>query len=208
MRVTSKGGYDMKRIRFIGFSVLILLLFSLTSALARSWEIDKAHTNFYFTVDHIFSKVRGVFNEYTGEIVFDPDNLAGSRFYFEIKVDSINTNIAKRDKHLQSPDFFDAGQFPLLTFESKTITDKGEGRYDVAGVFTVKGVSYDLVLPLQLAGVKEHPAVRGKDVAGFNGTLTIDRLAYKIGTGKFYDLGVVGKNVDILVTIEALSEKK
>ncbi len=196
----------MKRVSFFA-TLVIAAFFMVNSAVARTWEVDKAHSNFYFTVDHIFSKVMGHFNEYSAEVVFDPANLEASYFYFEIKAESVDTNIAKRDKHLQSPDFFDAAKFPLLTFRSKSIADKGNGKYDVAGIFTVKGEEYELLLPLRLVGVKEHPAVKGKDVIGFNGSVSIDRLAYKVGTGKFYDLGVVGKTVDILVSIEALSGK-
>ncbi len=48
---------------------------------------------------------------------------------------------------------------------------------------------------------------KGKEVVGFNGRVTIDRLAHKIGTGKFYDMGVVGKDVEIFVSLEALSGK-
>src|SRR5690606_18072337 len=113
-----------------------------------------------------------------------------------------------RDKHLQSGDFFDSGKFPLMTFESTQINDVGNNKYEVLGKFTVKGKSYDLTLPLVLAGIKAHPAVKGKEVIGFNGELTIDRLAYQIGTGKFYDLGIVGKDVKIFVTFEALSDKR
>jgi polyisoprenoid-binding protein YceI len=194
-------------------SILSLALFFFIAstqpllAAVRSWELDKAHTNFYFTVDHIYSKIRGHFNEYSGEVQFDPKNLAESKFSFKIETASIDTNIAKRDKHLQSADFFDADKYPLMTFESTKITDAGNGLYQVLGKFTVKGVEYELLLPLTLAGVKDHPMVKGKEVAGFNGKVTIDRLAYKVGSGKFFDLGIVGKDVEILVTIEALADK-
>lgn len=191
---------------------VVALLFLLANApnlqaAARAWELDAPHSNFYFTVDHIYSKVRGQFNTFSGEVRFDPNNLADSRFSFKIEVDSIDTNIAKRDKHLLSEDFFDAGKFPVMTFESAKITDAGNNLYNVAGKFTVKGVAYDLVLPLTFAGIKDHPAAEGKEVAGFNGTVTIDRLTYKVGSGKFYDMGLVGKDVEILVTLEALSDK-
>lgn len=171
----------------------------------KAWELDKAHSNFYFSVDHIYSKVNGHFNDFSTEVKFDPANLAGSSFSFKIATASIDTNIAKRDKHLQSEDFFNAGKYPSMTFESVEITDAGNNVYEVKGKFTVKGKVYDLVLPLTLAGVKAHPAVKGKNVAGFNGTLKIDRLAYGIGNGKFYNMGVVGKDVDILVSLELLS---
>jgi polyisoprenoid-binding protein YceI len=198
----------MKKLSF--FAIVFLLLFSNAanlSAAARTWEIDTVHSNFYFTIDHVYSKVRGQFNEYSGEVKFDPDNLADSRFFFEIRIDSIDTNIAKRDKHLLSADFFDAGKFPVMTFESVKITDAGNNLYEVAGKFTIKGEVFDLVLPLTFAGIKAHPAVEGKEVAGFNGTVTIDRLAHKVGDGKFYKMGLVGKDVDVLVTLEVLSDK-
>jgi polyisoprenoid-binding protein YceI len=184
-------------------------LFTIRPVLAASpeWEMDKAHSNFYFTVQHIFSHIRGHFNEYSGQIIFDPDHLEKAKFFFEISVDSIDTNIAKRDKHLLSADFFDAGKYEKMTFASTGVTAKGDNVYDVAGKFTVKGKSYDLVLPLVFAGPKDHPAAKGKEVAGFNGTVTIDRLAYGVGTGKFYDMGIVGKEVEILVSLEVMRDK-
>lgn len=196
--------------------ILLLVLFGFgyvlawgqpAAAAAREWEVDKAHSNIYFTVDHVYSKVRGHFNEFTSTMAFDPANLKESRFAFEIKVGSIDTNIEKRDKHLLSPDFFDAAKYPAMTFTSTAITEGGKGVYNVAGKLTVKGKEHDLTLPLTLAGVKEHPAMPGKQVIGFNGTITVDRLALQIGDDKFYKMGLVGKDVEVLVTIEALSAK-
>jgi polyisoprenoid-binding protein YceI len=174
---------------------------------ARSWDLDKAHSNIYFSIDHIFSKVRGHFNEFKSEVYFDPQNLQESRFAFEIMVDSIDTNIGKRDKHLLSADFFDAGKYPLISFTSEKITEAGNGVYDVFGKLTIKGEAYDLTLPLTLVGVTDHPSQKGKEVAGFNGEITIDRLAHKVGNGKFFDGGIIGKDVDVLVTLEVLSDK-
>ncbi|WP_163337360.1 YceI family protein [Desulfopila sp. IMCC35008] len=198
----------MSKIKAILTAFCVSLLFATQSqAGARAWDIDKAHSNFYFSVDHIFSKVHGFFGDYSGEVHFDPKNLAESKMVFEIDVKSINTAIAKRDKHLLSADFFDAAKHPKLVFTSNKILSSGENTFDVHGVFTVKGKKYDLVLPLTLEGIKDHPMEKGKEVAGFNGKITIDRLAYGIGSGKFFEYGVVGKDVEILVTLEVLSTK-
>jgi polyisoprenoid-binding protein YceI len=198
----------MKRFSCIIAALISLVLVGQTVlAAARSWELDNAHSSFYFRVGHIFSKVNGQFNDFSSEVIFDPNNLAESRFFFQIKTESIDTNIAKRDRHLQSVDFFDADKYPLITFESYKITDAGNNVYQVFGKFTVKGETHDLMLPLTLAGIKDHPAVKDKEVIGFNGEVTIDRLVYKVGTGKFYEIGIVGKDVEILVTLEALSDK-
>jgi len=190
-------------------SLLLTLFFGIQNvhAEATAWELDKAHSNFYFSVDHIFSKINGHFGEYSGTINFDPNNLTDSKFIFEIQVDSINTHIPKRDKHLLSADFFNEPDFPVIRFVSKNIADAGNNLYNVSGTFTVKGKDYDLVLPLTLAGVKDHPMIKETKVAGFNGKITIDRLAYGVGTGKFYEYGVVGKDVEIFVSLEVLSKK-
>jgi len=198
----------MKKLNFAGLSLILFVLIAQSAyGAAREWELDRAHSNIYFSVDHIYSKIQGHFNELTAKINFDTTNMQESRFFFEVKVDSIDTNIGKRDKHLLSADFFDAGKYPLITFESKTITDRGNGVYELAGKLNVKGKVYDLTLPLTLAGIKDHPAVQGKQVAGFNGKITVDRLTLNIGDEKFYKMGIVGKDVEILVTLEALRFK-
>ncbi len=196
-------------------TIHILMVFLLAGGLgatnahaeARTWELDKDHTFFYFTVDHIYSKVRGQFLDYSGMVRFDPENLADSRFDFTIAVKSVDTHNSKRDRHLRSDDFFDADTFPKMTFVSTGITRTGADTFDVAGSFSVKGVAHDLVLPLTFAGITDNPMKEGQQVAGFNGSLTIDRLQYKVGSGKYYEMGVVGKDVDILVSMELLSDK-
>ena len=196
----------MKLLQLLAVTAIATIVWA-TSAFsaAPTWNLDKAHSGIYFSIDHIFSKVNGHFNEFSTDIAFDPADLAGSKFDFEIQVGSIDTNIVKRDKHLLSADFFDAGGFPTMTFKSSKISDQGNGMYDVAGTLTIKEKDYNLTLPLKLEGIKEHPAKKGTDVAGFNGRVTIDRLAHGVGTGKFYDMGVVGKDVDVFVTLEVLS---
>ena len=197
----------MKTIISALLTLLLIMSGTTVFGAARSWEVDKAHSAVYFTIDHIFSKTRGHFNEFDVKVNFDPAQLDQSSFVFTIDVDSIDTNITKRDKHLVSADFFDSGKFPQMTFTSTRITDEGNGLYNVVGTLNVKGNDYDLTLPLKLEGVVEHPAKKGTEVAGFNGTVVIDRLAHGVGSGKFYDMGVVGKDVEVLVTLEVLSGK-
>ena len=198
----------MKKSLF-ALTLAVLLLFGQhASAAARAWELDTDHSNVYFSIDHIYAKVQGRFTAIAATIHFDPANLKESRVDFEIKVDSIDTGIKQRDDHLRSADFFASSDHPLITFTSNAVTAAGEGVYQVAGTLTVKGKSRDLVLPLTLAGVKDHPVTPGKQVAGFNGRLSVDRLALGVGDGKFYKMGLLGKDVDVLVTLELLADKK
>ena len=198
----------MKKALF-SLTLAVLLLFGQNaSAAARAWELDTDHSNVYFSIEHIYAKVQGRFAAIAATVHFDPANLKESRFDFEIKVDSIDTGIKQRDDHLRSADFFASSDHPLITFTSNAVTAAGEGVYQVAGTLTVKGKSRDLVLPLTFAGVKDHPATPGKQVAGFNGRLSVDRLALGVGDGKFYKMGLLGKDVDVLVTLELLADKK
>lgn len=197
----------MKKISvFLAFLFSFVALQTANSAIPV-WKLDKAHSNFFFSVDHIYSKVQGNFADFTGEVSFAPDMLEKSKFDFTIKVKSINTGIGKRDKHLLSEDFFNESQYPELKFVTSRVVKAGDSTYDVHGKFVVKDKSFDLILPLKLVGVKDHPMQKGQEVAGFNGMVTIDRLVLGIGTGKFADYGVVGKNVDIFISLEVLREK-
>ena len=198
----------MKKSLFTLTLAVLLLFGQNASAAARAWELDTDHSNVYFSIEHIYAKVQGRFTAIAATVHFDPANLNESRFDFEIKVDSIDTGIKQRDDHLRSADFFASSDHPLITFTSNAVTAAGEGVYQVAGTLTVKGKSRDLVLPLTFAGVKDHPATPGKQVAGFNGRLSVDRLALGVGDGKFYKMGLLGKDVDVLVTLELLADKR
>jgi polyisoprenoid-binding protein YceI len=190
--------------------LLVLLLFFLMlaplQATAQQWKIDPVHTNFFFEIKHTFATVRGQFMDFSGDVYFDPDNPEKSRFDFVIQVDSIDTKVGKRDTHLRSPDFFDSGRYPLITFKSAKVSRTGDNKYIVAGTLTIKDVSRDLALEFVYHGQKANPLKAGELVAGLDSRLTVDRLEYHVGDGKFYKMGVVGKDVDILFTLELLRD--
>lgn len=177
------------------------------SAQAPSWDIDEDHTNFYFRVTHIYSDVIGRFKDYKGRVLFDPMNPENSEMSFEIEVKSIDTGVRKRDKHLRSEDFLDASEYPLITFTSSSIEKIDDSNFKVIGTLTIKDVSKEITIPLSYAGTMDHPLVTNTEVAGFNGEITIDRLEYGVGDGKYYDMRVVDKDVTILLTTEVMRKK-
>lgn len=195
----------MKIIRLLILSMLLLPGTQVTAA-ENMWQLDAAHSSVSFRVNHVLAKVVGVFEDYDVRVTLNPEDLEGSNFYIEVKTDSVNTLLAKRDKHLKAADFFDARKFPLITFQSKTVTDQGDGLLTVQGTLTVKEKEYAMTLPVQYLGLADHPMKKGSQVIGLNIETTLDRLAYGIGNGSFFKKGLVGKDVEVLISLEMLNK--
>lgn len=193
-----------KTIGVLAIIISVLVLANTALASAEKWEIDKAHSNIYFDVKHTFSTVRGLFNDFSGTLLIDTDNPEASSVEFEVKVDSINTNIAKRDEHLRSADFFETKKFPVMTFKSRSVSPVKDNQYIVTGDLTIKDVTKTIDVPFTYFGIIENPMKKGQMIAGFEGKFAINRLDYKVGTGKFADMGVISEGVRIVVTLEAV----
>jgi len=198
----------MKKTVFIAMLALLAVVLSPPDrAAAAQWEFDRAHSSFFFDIKHIFYTTRGYFEDYRGTFRFDPDQPDDSRIDITIATKSITTQHKKRDQHLRSDDFFDVKRFPSMRFESRRIRHLGGGNYAVDGRLTIKDVARDITVPFRLLGVRENPFDADQLVAGFEARFTIDRLEYHVGSGKYYEMGAVGKDVDILISLEMLRDK-
>ena len=139
-----------------GMILFVLLLIGQPAAMAYEWQLDRSHSGIMFEIKHIYSAVRGNFNDFSGNVFFDPSQPENSRADFTVQVDSIYTGIAKRDNHLRSGDFFDANKFPQMTFKSTRVTHKEGNRYAFEGQMTVKDVTQKMDLEFVYLGEKEN----------------------------------------------------
>ena len=188
------------------FAALCILV-PFAHAVTPDWTVDKIHSGVHFDIQHIYATVRGGFDEFDALIRFDPANLGESRFDFTVAVKSVNTQNAKRDHHLLSGDFFDEGNYPKMAFKSSAISHLEGNRYAVTGTMTIKDVSQNITVPFTYFGSKPNPFNPKQLVAGFEAHMNLDRLSYHVGDGKFFKMGVVGKDVTVLITIEATRDK-
>lgn len=179
-----------------------------TTAQAATWDIDQAHSSVGFSIRHIFSKVPGFFDKFSGTIEFDPANPTAASVKVDIDPASINTKNTQRDEHLRSGDFFDVAKFPAMSFQSTKVT-KGEGNaLSVEGNLTMHGVTKPVTLAVTFLGA--GPAMGGQR-AGFEATSKFDRKDFGIVWNKALDNGtVLGDDVTIAIGIEAYipGEKK
>lgn len=192
-------------------SVIVALIGSslaVAAVRADTYEVDPSHTEIGFAVRHMLvSNVRGSFSDLSGSFDYNPDDLSTLNASALIKVESIDTRNEKRDEHLRSPDFFDAKQFPEITFKV-TRADANGGDPILYGDLTMKGVTKEIAIPVTMHGPITDPW--GNVRAGFEGSVTINRQDWGISWSKSMDGGglVVSDEVKIELSVEGVKKKE
>jgi polyisoprenoid-binding protein YceI len=174
------------------------LLAAASAVSAADYDVDPVHTEVIFKVNHFgVSNFLGRFNETTGKIVWDEADPSKSSVKYEIKAESIDTNFAKRDQHLKSPDFLDTKQFATLSFVSKSVKKAGDG-YVVDGDLTIHGVTKPMQVAVQKTGEAKDPT--GAERIGFWSTFSIKRSDF----GMSNMVGPVGDAIEITIASEGV----
>ena len=150
------------------------------------YAVDAAHSNVGFTIPILngVSKVRGKFSDFTVTVDYDDADVTRSSVSATIKTASVDTGIEARDKHLRTPDFFDAEKFPEITFQSTKIVKTGKG-FEATGNFTLHGVTKEIVIPFTENGTFVNESNK-TTLRGFTGTVILNRrdfgMLYKHAT--------------------------
>lgn len=166
------------------------------------YTIDPTHSAVSFKVRHFFSKVPGKFDKFAGTIKFDQQNWAASSVDVSIETASINTSNEGRDKHLRSPDFFDAAKYPVITFHSTKIEALDATHLRITGDFTMHGVTKPVVLNAEYTG--SGPGPQGVKLAGFTATTKIDRQDFGVAWNHAVEgTNVLGDDIEIEISVEA-----
>ena len=193
----------VSRLNLIGPAFFLVIVGFAPNALAapRDFSIDAVHSTVLFKVKHMnVGYAFGRFNQFSGTVKFDTANPAQSAMEITVKTASVDTANKKRDQHLRGPDFFDAKQFPVMTFKSKSVRKTGERTYGMTGELVVKGVKKTITVPVEHIGTGQG---RGGPIVGAISTFTIKRSDYGIN----YMLGGLGDEVEIIAAIEAVQKK-
>ncbi|XYH99551.1 YceI family protein [Sorangium sp. So ce1128] len=180
---------------------------SATPSQAARWTIDAAHSSVSFSVRHMMiSNVRGEFERVAGEVTYDPRRPEAARISATIDVASIHTREEKRDEHLRSADFFDAGTYPTITFVATSVHRRGDG-LDIAGDLTIRGVSREVTLAVsELSG--EHTDPYGNRRLGATATTKIRRSDFGMNFNAILETGgvLVGDEISIHLDIQLIKQ--
>lgn len=173
------------------------------TAVKTRWAIDPTHSEVHFKVRHlVISTVTGSFTKFEGHVDTSADDFSDAEVEFSADTASINTNHDDRDGHLKSPDFFDAFKYPKLTFSSKGFSRKGENSFVMKGDLTIKGVTREISLDVEMGGVVKDPW--GNMKAGFEVTGKINRKDFGLIWNALTETGnmVVADEIKVHINVE------
>ena len=167
------------------------------------WAIDPTHSEIAFQVKHMMiSTVRGHFENFQALIESEGEDFQDAVIHFTAKTDSIHTKNGDRDAHLKSEDFFNAAEYPELTFFSKSFD--GER---LTGILTIRGISKEISLDVNFNGMAMDPY--GQTKAGFEISGEINRKDFGLQWNAVTEAGsiVVSDHVKLVVDAQFVKQE-
>jgi polyisoprenoid-binding protein YceI len=166
-----------------------------------TYVLDPSHTRIGFIARHLMvTKVRGSFSEFDGSITIAEDP-AASTAQASIKALSIETGVRDRDAHLRSGDFLEAETYPELTFANARVSGQKGSTFTVLGDLTIKGVTKQVELTVELDGVVTDPF--GNEKLAVTAHTEINREDFGMTWNAALETGGVLVSQKVTIEIEA-----
>ena len=187
-------------------AALILAAVPFTAmAAAESYTIDPIHSSVLFALDHLgISIIHGRFDKFSGKFTIDRAAKTGN---VELSIDtaSVDTNDSERgsrprtrDEHLRSADFFNAAEFPKMTYKSTNVVFAGDNPTTVEGTLTLLGVTKPV--SIKLDRFKCNPATAtAKERCGGDGSGKLKRSDFGMSRG----IPSIGDELTLTISFEA-----
>lgn len=167
--------------RRLAAPVLVALAAWLAPAAAEPlrYRIDPAGSEVTFRATSRLQTADGRFDRFRGEVHADPRDPTSARVRVVIEAASIDTANRRRDTHLRSEDFFWVERHPDVVFESVRVERGAAGRLAIVGRLTMRGVTRDVTVPVDVALAETAVVARGE--------LVLDRKEYGLSYNSFFN---------------------
>ena len=142
----------------------------------------------------MITTVTGSLKTLTAELTSESDDFDNAQVSFEAEIGSIDTGNTDRDNHLKSGDFFDAEQFPKISFKSTSVSKDGDD-LEVKGDLTIKDVTKSIKLNVEFGGIATDPW--GNTKAGFTLSGKINRTDFGLTWNAALETGGVMVSEDV-----------
>ena len=182
-------------------ALVVSVALPLSAVAADSYTVDPLHTFPRFRINHLgFSTMQGRFDKTTGKVTLDRAAKTGS-VELAIETASVDTGFVKRDDHLKSPDFFNAAEYPTITYRSTAIRFKGDTPSSVEGNLTMAGVTRPVTFTIDAFNCGTNP-MNKKEECGADASADIKRSDF----GVKYGVPNIGDDVKLILEIEAVKD--
>lgn len=173
-----------------------------TAALApTTYGVDPVHSSVIFSIRHAsVGRFYGTFNQLDGSFAYDKSSGRLTGIDMSIPVESLDTRNTTRDGHLTAPDFFNAKQFPTISFKSTSVRQTGEDAYEVEGDLTLHGQTHPITAEVEWLGTG---MMGPNEIAGIEARFRIDRTRW--GLTKWSE-EMLGHEVNLVVSVEARAQ--
>ena len=166
------------------------------SAQAQTYEAvqaDKSHI--HFSYKQMGVSMQGSFERFESRLAFDPQAPAGASASIKVDLSSIDVGYPEGNEEIVRPEWLDSATHPVATFVLASITPDGEGVYQASGKLRIKQGEHIVRFPVRLTTLA--------NAIQLDGTFTIARAQFGIGTGQWAGDDVVARDVVIEFRITA-----
>lgn len=168
---------------------------------STKWSVDTMHSEIGFKVKHMMiTNVNGKFGKFAIDVHSNGDDFSTAQIDFSAEVDSINTGVADRDAHLKSDDFFNAENFPNITFKSSSFSKKSDETYELKGDLTIRDITKPVTLEVEYSGLVVDPY--GQIKSGFVVEGKIKRSEFNLRWNAITEAGSIVVSDDIRIHAE------
>jgi len=169
----------MKKLWISSILLFAIAFLSFDRTPPSTWTFDDMHSRLGFSIGYLsISEIEGSFRIKESALTTENDDFSDSVVTLTADVNSVDTDVADRDKHLKTADFFDAEKYPVITFKSNSFKKAGDKNYKVTGDLSFHGITKSVTLDA-IAKMGEHP-MNKKPIAGFKVTGIIKRSDFEI----------------------------
>jgi polyisoprenoid-binding protein YceI len=132
---------------------------------------------------------RGSFGQFATEFTYDPKHPATGSLKVTVQAGSLDTQDKDRNDLLAGADLFDVPKYPTAQYTASSFVKRADGKLEAVGKLTLRGVTKDLRVPLNL-----RVAGNGYELSG---EVTIKRLDFGVGQGEWQSTEWVGNEVKL-----------